>query len=721
MAKERDYKKSLWPPGTDLSLYTFDPTLYWCESPPSPASPPLAPTHHTPPHPPSLHTRRDHALPRHHRRYVTPDGVWWFRPDLLLWYDCRNESYYTFDASLSDYVSVEAATATNALAQGISVAPEAVAARSKAEASTSDAASDVAAAAAAQAEQQALAHAQHAEQERARQDALRQQASEAAAAAEAEAEAEAAGAATAAAQAQAQAQEAELDAEDRIAQQLRSHTESWQGKKDTQEDRFLPLQRLGKLGTAFGVFDGHGGTHAPEYAAKHLTGNVVRCWQQQRGSSRDSSDSAAGAKKLVSAMQEAFDVTDKDLLQLARRKKYSDGTTALLALLGGSDINNLLLYTANLGDCRAVLCRGCTAMRLTNDHRPDRKDEQRRIKEAGGGVFQVCGIWRCTDSRGAARATSAHGGFTDSDTNLYLSCSRTLGDPELKVNADRPILSNVPEVEVRKLQPTDLFVVLACDGVWDVISDQQAVDLVLEHWGDPAAAASTVVRTALSSGSGDNVTAQVVMFGWRGAEGDEFKAQRHAQKAAEARAVFCRSFSSRQHPPARPVHLPPPFAATRARSTPHRDRPKPPRSQRRRRSSPTRTSTCSRRADATTPTTSRREAAPTPQPAAPRGAARAGARAALVTPRHRAAAARVQRRSHPARHAPSQVTAGLRDSPARAKARHSPSPPPLSSTHPQCPAASCSSPNPRPVAGAARAACSPHATATGVSRRRRLA
>lgn len=342
---------------------------------------------------------------------------------------------------------------------------------------------------------------------------------------------------TAAAQAQAQAQEAELDAEDRIAQQLRSHTESWQGKKDTQEDRFLPLQRLGKLGTAFGVFDGHGGTHAPEYAAKHLTGNVVRCWQQQRGSSRDSSDSAAGAKKLVSAMQEAFDVTDKDLLQLARRKKYSDGTTALLALLGGSDINNLLLYTANLGDCRAVLCRGCTAMRLTNDHRPDRKDEQRRIKEAGGGVFQVCGIWRCTDSRGAARATSAHGGFTDSDTNLYLSCSRTLGDPELKVNADRPILSNVPEVEVRKLQPTDLFVVLACDGVWDVISDQQAVDLVLEHWGDPAAAASTVVRTALSSGSGDNVTAQVVMFGWRGAEGDEFKAQRHAQKAAEAEAA----------------------------------------------------------------------------------------------------------------------------------------------------------------------------------------
>ena len=49
-------------------------------------------------------------------------------------------------------------------------------------------------------------------------------------------------------------------------------------------------------------------------------------------------------------------------LQLARRKKHTDGTTALLVLFGGSDVNNLLLYTANLGDCRAVLCRGGVAM-----------------------------------------------------------------------------------------------------------------------------------------------------------------------------------------------------------------------------------------------------------------------------------------------------------------------------------------------------------------------
>ena len=41
---------------------------------------------------------------------MTPDGVWWFRPDLTLWYDCRNESYYTYDSSLSDYISVQPVT-----------------------------------------------------------------------------------------------------------------------------------------------------------------------------------------------------------------------------------------------------------------------------------------------------------------------------------------------------------------------------------------------------------------------------------------------------------------------------------------------------------------------------------------------------------------------------------------------------------------------------------
>merc|ERR1740117_418916 len=114
-------------------------------------------------------------------------------------------------------------------------------------------------------------------------------------------------------------------------------------------------------------------------------------------------------------------------------------------------------------------------MALTQDHRPDRRDEQKRIRDAGGGCFQVAGIWRCTSAAGAARAINSNAGFKDGESHTYLSCSRALGDPELKLNPDRPILSNIPECNMNKVEPEDLFLILACDGVWDVISDQQGL------------------------------------------------------------------------------------------------------------------------------------------------------------------------------------------------------------------------------------------------------
>ena len=69
--------------------------------------------------------------------------------------------------------------------------------------------------------------------------------------------------------------------------------------------------------------------------------------------------------------------------------------------------------------------------------------------------------------------------------------------------------------------------------MWDVLSDQQVVDTVLEHWADAAAAASTIVRTALSLGSADNLTAQVVILGWRRDEGFATAAKRLREREEE--------------------------------------------------------------------------------------------------------------------------------------------------------------------------------------------
>ena len=171
---------------------------------------------------------------------------------------------------------------------------------------------------------------------------------------------------------------------------------------------------------------------------------------------------------MLNALEEAFPLTDRELMSQSRRKEKSDGTTALLVIVHGESLDALSLYCAHVGDCRAVLCRGGQAVRLTQDHRPDRKDEQQRIRAAGGGVFQVSGIWRCTTAAGAARAKDRFAALSDHENHLYLSCSRSLGDPELKMNAERPILSNVPDTSCNRLMSNDLFFVIACDGVWDV-------------------------------------------------------------------------------------------------------------------------------------------------------------------------------------------------------------------------------------------------------------
>jgi len=466
--REKAYRQSLWPPGADLAHYEFDPNRNW---------------------------------------YVTPDRVWWYRPDLTLWYDCRNESFYSYDTAMSDYVSVEKDVATKALAEGTSCAPQQIAEAAAAE--------------------QALAVKQEEAQRQA--DAEAAERARLAAESEAQSKAEAASAAAADGEAVTQEEEDKLDAEDKVAEKLRAHTESWQGKKDSQEDRYIQGIRMGKLGTIFGMFDGHGGVQAAEYAGRHLPRNVLRCYQQREGK-----QGVVDHKKLHAAMDEAFPLTDKEMLSTFRRKSLTDGTTALICLLVGASVDTLTLFCSHVGDCRAVMCRGGKSLRLTQDHRPDRKDEQKRVKDAGGGVFQVAGIWRCTTAAGAARAMDPRAGFKDGESHLYLSCSRSLGDPELKLNADRPILSNQPETTKYELQAEDLFIILACDGVWDVISDQQAVDICLEHWGQPASAAAALVRTALSSGSGDNLTAQVIMFAWKADQGAVTAIQRFEQKQVEA-------------------------------------------------------------------------------------------------------------------------------------------------------------------------------------------
>ena len=128
------------------------------------------------------------------------------------------------------------------------------------------------------------------------------------------------------------------------------------------------------------------------------------------------------------------------------------GCTANVALIADNK-----LYVANAGDSRCVLSSKGQAVEMSIDHKPDNYEEKTRIEKAGGSVI-------------------------DGRVNGNLNLSRALGDLEYKSNSKitpgEQLISPVPEVKVRELTPDDEFLVLGCDGIWEVKPNQEIVEFV---------------------------------------------------------------------------------------------------------------------------------------------------------------------------------------------------------------------------------------------------
>ncbi|PGH27657.1 hypothetical protein AJ80_00671 [Polytolypa hystricis UAMH7299] len=141
-----------------------------------------------------------------------------------------------------------------------------------------------------------------------------------------------------------------------------------------------------------------------------------------------------------------------------------------------------VLYTANVGDARIVLCRNGKALRLSYDHKGSDENEGKRIMNAGGLIL-------------------------NNRVNGVLAVTRALGDSYMK-----ELVTGHPYTTETVIQPSaDEFLILACDGLWDVCSDQEAVDLIRET-EDPQAASKILVDHALSRFSTDNLSCMIVRF-----------------------------------------------------------------------------------------------------------------------------------------------------------------------------------------------------------------
>jgi len=304
---------------------------------------------------------------------------------------------------------------------------------------------------------------------------------------------------------------------------VRVHAESWPGMKATLEDRYTLDETLEELGCYFGVFDGHGGTQVADHCAKILHKTVLNNFRQKQvqPASRD--------EKIKQSIKEAFVHTDKEILGIAERKNFQmTGSTAVCALLHGNPKlgTALRLVVANCGDSRAILCRAGQAVAVSNDHKPSRIDERKRIERAGGLVLQVRGTWRVA-------ASTNPNSMSKAARREYqgLAMTRSLGDLYFKQPSQLSIPE--PEVHIVPLTDKDLFLVLATDGIYDVLSNQEVVDLAMKHWNDPEAAAKEVVRTAYKKRSDDNLTVVVMQFGWSDKNAPKYIERRNAALAAQ--------------------------------------------------------------------------------------------------------------------------------------------------------------------------------------------
>ncbi|KAJ3044316.1 Protein phosphatase 2C 1 [Rhizophlyctis rosea] len=180
-------------------------------------------------------------------------------------------------------------------------------------------------------------------------------------------------------------------------------------------------------------------------------------------------------------LHETFIETDK---QLSEKKGLFAGCTAVVAFIQVEEregAKKRVLYTANVGDARAVLSRDGQAVRLSYDHKGSDSQEARRIQDAGGFVM-------------------------NNRVNGVLAVTRSLGD----INMKEWVIGS-PFTTETVLDAKDKFLILACDGLWDVCSDQAAVDAIKDVT-DPQQAAEDLLEHALENFSTDNLSILVVRF-----------------------------------------------------------------------------------------------------------------------------------------------------------------------------------------------------------------
>ncbi|KAJ8764259.1 hypothetical protein K2173_005999 [Erythroxylum novogranatense] len=251
-----------------------------------------------------------------------------------------------------------------------------------------------------------------------------------------------------------------------------------------------PLSTLesGPYGTFVGVYDGHGGPETSRYICDHLFQHLKRFTTEQQSMS-------------VDVIRKAYQATEEGFLSLVTKQwpvKPQIAAVGSCCLVGV--ICEGILYIANLGDSRAVLGKlvnatgEVLAIQLSSEHNVCLESVRQEMHSLHPDDSQIVvlkhNVWRV---KGLIQVSRSIG-------DVYLKKAEFNREPlyakfRLREPFNRPILSADPSISAHELQPHDQFLICASDGLWEHLSNQEAVDIVQNHPHNGIA--RRLVKTAL--------------------------------------------------------------------------------------------------------------------------------------------------------------------------------------------------------------------------------
>ncbi|CAD6209464.1 unnamed protein product [Miscanthus lutarioriparius] len=237
------------------------------------------------------------------------------------------------------------------------------------------------------------------------------------------------------------------------------------------ESGSLSLTDPGPQGTFVGIYDGHGGPETSRFINDHLFNHLRKFATEHKCVSAD-------------VIRKAFQATEEGFLSLVSKEWSmkpqiaSVGSCCLVGVICAGT-----LYVANLGDSRAVLGRlvkatgEVVAMQLSSEHNACHEEVRQELQASHPDDPHIVvlrhNVWRV---KGIIQISRSIG-------DVYLKKPEYNREPlhskfRLRESFQKPILSSEPQITEHRIQPNDRFVIFASDGLWEHLSNQEAVDLV---------------------------------------------------------------------------------------------------------------------------------------------------------------------------------------------------------------------------------------------------